>query len=85
MSSNEHLDFINQMLSEADLMHQEPKPAPAAAEPSDDEVLEFGDNFDFDGFQVVRREFFAHINEPLILIISRSIASSYCISPSNSL
>ena len=66
MSSNEHLDFINQMLSEADLMHQEPKPAPAAAEPSDDEVLEFGDNFDFDGFQVVRREFFAHINEPSV-------------------
>ena len=27
----------------------------------DDEILELGDSFDFDGFQVVRREFFAHI------------------------
>lgn len=29
-----------------------------------DELLEFGDDFDFDGYQVVRREFFAHLNEP---------------------
>lgn len=29
-----------------------------------DEVIEMGDDFDFDGFQVVRREFFAHLSEP---------------------
>jgi hypothetical protein len=33
---------------------------------ADDDVIELGDNFDFDGFQVVRREFFAHIREPSI-------------------
>lgn len=32
----------------------------------DDEILELSDSFDFDGFQVVRREFFAHIKEPSV-------------------
>lgn len=31
-----------------------------------DEMLELGDGFDFDGFQVVRREFFAHTTEPAV-------------------
>ena len=31
---------------------------------SSDEVLELGDTFNLDGFQVVRREFFAHLREP---------------------
>jgi len=31
-----------------------------------DELLEMGKAFDFDGFQVVRREFFAHLNEPSV-------------------
>ena len=67
MSSDEHLDFIHQMLSEVDQLHSE-KPAspPIPVDLTDDEILELGDNFDFDGFQVVRREFFAHINEPSV-------------------
>lgn len=32
----------------------------------DDELWELDAGFDYDGFQVVRREFFAHINEPSI-------------------
>lgn len=31
-----------------------------------DEILELGDSFDFEGFQVVRREFFAHLREPSV-------------------
>ncbi|MCR4719787.1 MAG: hypothetical protein K5768_09185 [Firmicutes bacterium] len=31
-----------------------------------DEVLEMGEDFDFEGFQVVRREFFAHMREPSV-------------------
>ena len=31
-----------------------------------DEIIELGDTFDFDGFQVVRREFFAHTFEPAV-------------------
>lgn len=31
-----------------------------------EEVIELGDNFDFNGFQVVRREFFAHLREPSV-------------------
>lgn len=31
-----------------------------------DEVLDLGDNFSLDDFQVVRREFFAHLSEPSI-------------------
>lgn len=30
------------------------------------ELVEMGEDFDFDGFQVVRREFFAHMREPSI-------------------
>ena len=29
-----------------------------------DDIVEFGNSFDFDGYQVVRREFFAHQREP---------------------
>ena len=73
MSSNENLDFINQMLEEAEKKAPEtPRPEVDTGQQSnqenqaDDEVLELGDNFDFEGFQVVRREFFAHINEPSV-------------------
>ena len=31
-----------------------------------DEVISIGEDFDFDGFQVVRREFFAHLTEPAV-------------------
>lgn len=31
-----------------------------------EDVIELGDSFDMDGFQVVRREFFAHTNEPSV-------------------
>lgn len=31
-----------------------------------DEIIDMGDDFDFDGFQVVRREFFAHLSEPAV-------------------
>ena len=63
---NEHLEFINQMLSEADLLHPEKPVEPAPSAPQEDEILELGENFDFDGFQVVRREFFAHTYEPSV-------------------
>lgn len=32
----------------------------------ENETLELGDEFDFNGFQVVRREFFAHTTEPAV-------------------
>ena len=31
-----------------------------------DEIIELGEDFDFNDYQVVRREFFAHISEPSI-------------------
>ena len=34
--------------------------------PGDDEVIYIGEEFNFDGFQVVRREFFAHLSEPAV-------------------
>ena len=74
MNSNEHLDSTNQMPEGAETKalettkHEEPptKENTDGQYQSDDEVLELGDSFDFDGFQVVRREFFAHINEPSV-------------------
>lgn len=34
----------------------------------DDELLELGTDFDFGGYQVVRREFFSHIKEPSVTL-----------------
>lgn len=31
-----------------------------------DEIVDMGEDFDFDGYQVVRREFFAHLSEPAV-------------------
>ena len=31
-----------------------------------DEIIDMGEDFDFEGFQVVRREFFAHLAEPAV-------------------
>lgn len=33
---------------------------------TNDEVVDMGTDFDFEGFQVVRREFFAHLHEPSV-------------------
>lgn len=47
----------------------EPEEVVMAASPEKgncDEVLEVAGDFDYDGYQVVRREFFAHINEPSV-------------------
>ena len=35
-----------------------------------DEIVEMGDGFDFEGYQVVRREFFAHLREPSVTFSS---------------
>ncbi len=72
MDSSSNQEFISQMLSKADLMHQDIIEARSDISPNqsvdlpEDEVLDLGDDFDFDGFQVVRREFFAHVNEPSV-------------------
>lgn len=47
-----------------DNSHLLPDPLEFAAQ--DDVIIELGDDFDFGGFQVVRREFFAHIHEPSV-------------------
>ena len=46
----------------ASMAVRKPDNFPMLAE--DDEILDLGEDFDFDGFQVVRREFFAHMREP---------------------
>ena len=45
---------------------QEPSAAATPVLGKNDEVLDVGDNFSLDEFQVVRREFFAHLAEPSI-------------------
>ena len=55
-----HLDIV----PSAELEEAEPEASPANS--SSDEVLEMAGDFNYDGYQVVRREFFAHINEPSV-------------------
>ena len=45
---------------------QEPSVVATPVLGKNDEVLDMGDNFSLDEFQVVRREFFAHLAEPSI-------------------
>jgi len=73
VSSNTQREYINQMLQEADTLHQETNEGQmektdetARRAESDEEVIDLGESFNFDGFQVVRREFFAHIYEPSV-------------------
>lgn len=51
-------------LSQAPAVYQENSDAPLLEQ--GDEIIDMGDDFDFDGFQVVRREFFAHLTEPAV-------------------
>lgn len=46
-----------------------------------DEVLEMNEDFNLDGFQVVRREFFAHLREPAVTFNNRKFyVNSACLS-----
>jgi hypothetical protein len=46
---------------------EEAEAKPASSVPdTEEEIIELGESFDFDGFQVVRREFFAHLRDPSV-------------------
>ena len=66
MNSTDHLDIIRQMLAEAERLQTEAasSPNPDSPEQIEEIIPDLGENFNFDGFQVVRREFFAHTREP---------------------
>ena len=72
MSKESSLELIKQMLVESETLHEETAspfkvtPKPARDQTEEEEIIDLGSNFDFDGFQVVRREFFAHISEPSV-------------------
>lgn len=51
-------------LGQVPAVYQENPDAPLLE--NGDEIIDMGDDFDFDGFQVVRREFFAHLTEPAV-------------------
>lgn len=47
----------------------------------EDEIIDLGENFDFNGFQVVRREFFAHLRDPSICFNNYKLyVNSACLS-----
>lgn len=71
MSENNGNDMLSQLLKEiADPAVVIPTVTPtdetAPVLDTNDEILDLGEDFDFDGFQVVRREFFAHLHEPSV-------------------
>ncbi len=76
METETQTSFMPQMLPETqvvgvddeladDVMERAPTPM-SVDESALGDVIELGDNFDFEGYQVVRREFFAHTFEPSI-------------------
>lgn len=56
--------ILSSLLREVEGPAPAESPAASTANMIEEEVIDLGDNFDFDGFQVVRREFFAHLHEP---------------------
>lgn len=60
MGENENRQVLSDLLKAVD----EPEHDEQAVQGTTDDVIELGDDFDFEGFQVVRREFFAHMFEP---------------------
>lgn len=70
-SNTRQSSILSDMLSElqnesAVAQAQSDVPVSATLQPSTDDVLEIDGAFDYEGFQVVRREFFAHLSEPSI-------------------
>lgn len=61
MQDNMDMQFV-QGCNATDHLESEKKPMLSDGE----EILDMGDDFDFGDFQVVRREFFAHLREPSI-------------------
>ena len=51
---------------EAEFVLKEDNETRGQVEAAPDDAIELGTDFDYEGFQVVRREFFAHTNEPSI-------------------
>lgn len=52
--------------SPAYILTAEPAETTPPTPPQDNDVIELGRAFDYEGYQVVRREFFAHVNEPAL-------------------
>ena len=59
-------DLLASMLSELN-SNADSSPVDATVEPKPPEEIEQLDNFSYDGYQVVRREFFAHIQEKFLI------------------
>ena len=60
-------DMLSELQSEdAATQAQSDVSIPAAMPPSTDDIIEIDGDFDYEGFQVVRREFFAHLSEPSV-------------------
>lgn len=69
MSDHNENNVLSQLLktvADPDVVTEMPSDQAVLSLDKNDEILEMGENFDFDGFQVVRREFFAHLNEPSV-------------------
>jgi hypothetical protein len=70
MSDLESNDFLSEMLkavsepTKASTPTADNNEAPTLTD--NDELIEMGEDFSFDDYQVVRREFFAHLSEPSI-------------------
>lgn len=62
MQDNMGTNNINVLNTSGDGLSSEVTPVLS----EDDEILDMGEDFDFGDFQVVRREFFAHLREPAI-------------------
>ena len=87
MNENEGRQLLSELLSKVNASGPEnfdevpvEESAASLVAGKDDEIIELGESFDFNGFQVVRREFFAHLREPSVTFnnCSRKRTMSRC-------
>ena len=65
-TTNNLTDLFNKTEATTDTRPEPDAVAVTATQRLFDEIIDLGDEFDFEGFQVVRREFFAHTYEPSV-------------------
>lgn len=65
--NNESTSVLNkEPIKESSVQNASPVKELPQEQQDDDDIIDMGDDYDFDGFQVVRREFFAHTFVPAV-------------------
>lgn len=66
MDENKNRQILSDLLKSVEPIEENEVAVEPVSAVASDEIIDLGNAFDFDGFEVVRREFFAHMFEPAV-------------------